>query len=90
MRDFWKIVKPVGRYMGLEFKYGDDQRRVINAPEREAIFYGLDLWQYPCKITGNPIILAQFNFAEPPWEETIEEITPEMLVFFFALVLLGC
>lgn len=63
--ELWKIAAPFGIVEGFDLTPFDDV--IIKARSAvDAMVEPHPLWEYPSIVTGDPVVLAEFNFNEPP------------------------
>lgn len=63
--ELWKIAAPFGIVEGFDLAPFDDV--IIRARSAvDAMVEPHPLWEYPSVVTGEPVMLAQFDFNESP------------------------
>ncbi|VDN37479.1 unnamed protein product [Gongylonema pulchrum] len=76
--DLWKIAAPVGFVEGFDLTAFDRLCQKARSAV-DAIVEPQPLWEYPCIITGEQVVVAQFDFNSPPSPATFStKITPQI------------
>lgn len=77
----WKIAAPFGIVEGFDLTHFDDV--IIKARSAvDAMIEPHPLWEYPSIVTGEPVLIARFDFSEPPTHTSFKaKIASSMLVF---------